>query len=149
MAYAPTQRCTRCKSACCLPLGFLLDPRLCPVRQIHNLHVVLHSCVVECSLYEKLGLETECLLRLCWLFEVLASADVSGHLPAVFYISCEPFDNSLRALKGIADPSKRKIIAIFQLAKPSHPLGRVRCGHALHNHRFQRLHCSKSCMLGE
>ena len=58
---------------------------------------------------------------------VIAPADVSGHLPGVFYISCEYFDNSLKALKGIQDVSKRKIIAIFQLAKPSHLSGRVCC----------------------
>lgn len=33
------------------------------------------------------------------------------------YISCEYFDNSLKALRGIADPGKRKIIALFQLSE--------------------------------
>ena len=57
---------------------------------------------------------------------VNAHADVSGHLAAEMYIACEYVDNSMRALKGIQDVGKRKIILIYQLAEPSHPLGRVR-----------------------
>lgn len=119
------QACTRCRSACCLRLGCLLGPRLYLVCQLHMSHVMLPSCAVQRHLHENHGLQIECRPRLCQLFDIIAPADVSGHLPAVFYISCEYFDNSIKALKGIQDGSKRKIIAIFQLAKPSHPSGRV------------------------
>ncbi|KAL3133051.1 hypothetical protein ABBQ38_006957 [Trebouxia sp. C0009 RCD-2024] len=53
-----------------------------------------------------------------------ALPDVSGHLAAEMYIACEYIDNSIKALKGIQDGGKRKIILIYQLAEPSHPLGR-------------------------
>ncbi len=53
-------------------------------------------------------------------------ADVPEHLPAVMYISCEYFDNSIKALRGIVDPRKRKIVAHFQLSEPSSHEGQVR-----------------------
>lgn len=67
------------------------------------------------------------------------------------YIACEYIDNSVKALKGIQDAGKRKIILIYQLAEPSHPLGRVRCiaCHLRKQHKFAISIDNKSCMLGK
>ena len=54
---------------------------------------------------------------------VLAVAD--EHLPAAMYISCEFFDNSIKALRGVADLGKRKIVAIFHLSELTNPKSQV------------------------
>jgi hypothetical protein len=55
----------------------------------------------------------------------IAPAVADEHLPAIMYISCEFFDNSIKALRGVADPGKRKIVADFQLSEPTNPKGKV------------------------